>query len=512
MDNTVENKTTINFIVIFVMLLSFTAIYISHTSGYMLAYNDATAHLNTARRIVDNLTPGLVQIGSVWLPMLHILELPFAANFYLWQTGFAGAIVSSVSFLIANVYLFRLLILTTKKIWVGIIGVLVFATNLNLLYLQTTAMFEPLLMATALAAVYYLSRWAINGKINDLVLSAFAIMLATLTRYDGWALFIASVAIVFLIGAFSKKRSGSGPAVIFLTLAGFGIFLWLLYNKMIFDNALYFANSEFSAKAQQEILASRGQLATKGDIKLSFLTYTYTSIFNLGILPFFTMVAGVFYYLIRYVFSPSRWPPFLLVIPYFFNIISLYTGQSVIWLPMLPPNFSTYFNARYGILMLPAAAFFVAFMSGIHKLLVIPIILLLIIQTYLFVVPKALPLFGKEIGMVTLQDTVSSVNKQTIEGSRFLHNNHDGGLIMVSSASADAFIFRAGLPLKYFITEGTGKYWKESLDNPAKYASWIVFFRDRSDRVGIKVPRSQIFKNSFNKVYEDQTYEIWRKN
>ena len=112
--------------------------------------------------------------------------------------------------------------------------------------------------------------------------------------------------------------------------------------------------------------------------------------------------------------------------------------------------------------------------------------------------------------MITLQDTVSSVNTQTVAAGKFLRENHDGKLIMVSSASADAFIFRAGIPLKYFITEGTGHYWRNSLGDPRRHAGWVVFFNDESDRVGRKVGKSKILKDHYTQVYKDQTYQIWK--
>src|SRR4051794_19433560 len=60
-----------------------------YSKGYVCYYGDAEAHLNIARRIVDSLTPGRDQIGTVWLPLPHLLMLPFAANDHLWQTGLA---------------------------------------------------------------------------------------------------------------------------------------------------------------------------------------------------------------------------------------------------------------------------------------------------------------------------------------------------------------------------------------------------------------------------------------
>ena len=63
-----------------------------HSQGYPLYYGDAESHLGTARRIVDSRTPGYNQIGSPWLPLPHVLMLPFVGKLAMWQSGMAGTI------------------------------------------------------------------------------------------------------------------------------------------------------------------------------------------------------------------------------------------------------------------------------------------------------------------------------------------------------------------------------------------------------------------------------------
>lgn len=502
--NTIFEKLCLFITIIF----SVTAIYISYTTHVILAYNDATAHLNTARRVVDNLTPGLVQLGSVWLPLLHILELPFAANFFLWQSGLAGAIVSGTSFVLSGLILYKIVYYLTRKTWAAVFAVLAFITNINLLYLQTTAMFEPLLMVTEFAAVFFLTRWVKERNLYHLIMAAFFIMLATITRYDGWALFLAGCVFVLIV-SFSIWRN-EGPFFVFIVLAGFGIAMWFLYNKVIFGDALYFARSEFSAASQQEILFQRGDLLTKHNFPLSFQTYTYSMLLNIGVLTIATALMGLLFYLKDSFGKLYYLGPLLLIVPFGFNIIALYLGQSVIWMPMLPPHLATYFNIRYGILMLPAVAFFIGYLASKHAIFKMLAFAAIAGQIFLFLNPAILPVFGQQISIVTLQDTVSSVNTQTRNASTFLHDHYNQGLILVSSASSDAFIFRAGIPLKNFITEGTGYYWRDSLRDPAKFATWLVFFQDKSDRVGKIMPPKEILRKSFVMVYQDQTYQIWK--
>lgn len=111
---------TSKIVVLLTVFVSFVAIYVAYQTDLILAYNDATAHLNTARRVIDSLTPGIVQLGSVWLPLLHILQIPFVTNYFLWQSGLAGSIVSSASFVFASYFIYQLIVYFTKKPYWGV--------------------------------------------------------------------------------------------------------------------------------------------------------------------------------------------------------------------------------------------------------------------------------------------------------------------------------------------------------------------------------------------------------
>ena len=73
-----------------------------YLQGYILYYGDAQAHLNISRSIIDSRTPGYEQIGTVWLPALHLICLPFVRNDWLWSTGLAGTIPVAICFVIAG--------------------------------------------------------------------------------------------------------------------------------------------------------------------------------------------------------------------------------------------------------------------------------------------------------------------------------------------------------------------------------------------------------------------------
>src|SRR5260370_1988331 len=64
--------------------------YLRH--GDLLLYGDAVAHINIARRVFDSRTPGVLQLGTVWLPLPHLLMLPLLLSRWLWQTAICRSI------------------------------------------------------------------------------------------------------------------------------------------------------------------------------------------------------------------------------------------------------------------------------------------------------------------------------------------------------------------------------------------------------------------------------------
>src|SRR5579872_6942988 len=76
--------------------------------GDLLLYGDAVAHINIARRVFDSRTPGLLQLGTVWLPLPHLLMIPFLLGNWMWQTGIGGSIPSLLAYIFVVAGIFRL--------------------------------------------------------------------------------------------------------------------------------------------------------------------------------------------------------------------------------------------------------------------------------------------------------------------------------------------------------------------------------------------------------------------
>lgn len=456
------------YLFIVLVFISISNFFHYYQNGLGLSYNDARSHLDIGRRVVEGLKPGLAQLGSVWLPLNHLVMVPFIWNDWMWHSGFAGAIQSMVGFVATGMLIFAFLHHLKVGLLGKLVGVSIFVANLNILYLQSTAMSELLLIATMTAGAYELVGWHKTNNFLYLIRSAFWIMLATLTRYDGWFLLAYAAGLVMLhtIRTIGYKKI-EGVLILFLTLASFGVVLWFLWNLLIFKDPLYFAFGPFSAHSQQQQLDQAGVLATKGNWLLSLKVYGYALFYNTYTIPALLALMGV----IRLIFDKTlsvaiRTSTTALLAPFYFNVLALYLGFSVLFIQGISGD--TWFNVRYGIMLMPTIAIYIGYLIDRAK----PIRLLLI-GILIFVITFAF--LNKD--SVAIDDArVGSSQKNVSEVSGYLNKyaKNEKGFILISAASHDAIIFSSGLPMKRFIHEGTGLYWENALAIPDRWARWIV--------------------------------------
>ncbi len=105
----------------------------SYANDAMVAYGDAESHLNIAKRVIHSLTPGAAQLGGIWLPLPHLMMVPFVFFDGLWRTGIAGAIVSGLCFIVTTIVLYKLTFLVTKNKLGSIAASAIFIFNPNIL-------------------------------------------------------------------------------------------------------------------------------------------------------------------------------------------------------------------------------------------------------------------------------------------------------------------------------------------------------------------------------------------
>ncbi len=170
---------------------------------------DAIAHVNKARGLFDNIEPGLRQLGTVWLPLPHILAAPLAAIDPLWRSGAAGSLLSVVCFVGNSLFLFLIGIEWTGSRIAGWLAFLFFAFNPHLIYLFTTPENEPLMILCITGLLYYLLRWIRHQLWKDLAFAALFAFAGTWTRYEGWAIAAAAVVLMPIITRRALRRNSN---------------------------------------------------------------------------------------------------------------------------------------------------------------------------------------------------------------------------------------------------------------------------------------------------------------
>jgi hypothetical protein len=438
----------------------------------MLLYGDARAHLDVARRVTDGLRPGLAQLGSVWLPLPHLLLVPFTAIRPFWHTGAAGAIVGGACFVYASLRVFSLVEDLTGSRLGAWCGFAIFIANLNWLYIQSTALTEPVLIAFFVGAVFHLARWMRTLAVRDLAWAALFVFCATLTRYEGWALLVAAVVVVGVWVRLADRRAKSPQAnmVLFAVVGGYGIALWFLYNLIIFRDPLYFLHSAYSAQVINGAQAQFGLLGTKGSVKESFLTYGWDMIDVIGA-PVL-IAGGASSLLLIGIRHPERRRTVLtlalLAAPVLFEFISLYVGQTTIRVPQVFPH--GMWNDRYGIIALPLCAVAAGVLVGRWRWTISLVVAAAVAATVIMGLGTPLTLADGRTG------TSSAAGAHPEIAAAYLSQHYGGGEVLADDSAASSLMFASNLDLKQFVTVGSHPIWEQAIASPADHVAWVVSY------------------------------------
>jgi hypothetical protein len=174
-------------------------------AGLVLSHYDARAHLVVARRVIDSLTPGWRQLGAVWLPLPHLIQMLPTQIDVLYRTGAFGSLVSVACFGVAVWATARLILAMTGSRPGALTATALFVLNPNLLYVQSTPMTEMLLLASTLLSVLWLYEWLSSSPTDPVPRTlGWALFAAAWTRYEAWAILSAAL----VATAFALWRQG----------------------------------------------------------------------------------------------------------------------------------------------------------------------------------------------------------------------------------------------------------------------------------------------------------------
>jgi len=468
--------------------------------GQILLYGDAVAHINIARRVFDSRTPGLLQLGTVWLPLPHLLTMPFLTSDQAWSTGVGGSLPSMICYVLSVPGVFRLVrsVLSAqaeRKLNERIaswIAAIIFAANPNLLYLQTTALTEPVYLAFFLWALVYFSEFAQVGWQRSLTKCGLCVAAACLTRYDGWflAVSLCSVAVVLvwgkenLRGVFLNRDLRK-----FVLIAAAAPALWLAYNAIIYRNPLEFANGPYSAKAIEQRTATPGAPPHPGADNLPMAASFFLKAAELNILLSnwhrLWLALAILGTATVLLFDRRLWPLLLLWVPLPFYMLSVaYSGVPIFIPPWWPHSF---YNVRYGIELLPMFAVFVGlvafwgmefFRGAKTKAIVLASVGILVVASY------ATALYQEPISFS--EGWVNSRTRIALETqlAKELQKLPLRTTILMYLGEHPGALQQAAIPLRRIIYEGNHRtwvqpkdpdgLWERALADPPKYADYVV--------------------------------------
>lgn len=499
-------------IALFAVVLGFVALVVCFTRGFVLLYGDAVAHLGIARRILDSKHPGLSQLGGVWLPLPHLLMLPFAQKMLWWQSGLAGAWPSLACYIIGAAGFYRLARRMMVPRW-AFVATVFYMLNPNLLYLATTAMTEPLFLALLIwmtlltvecverIRAYEVPRTMKRPKKGSLALTddddsarsiaryliliSLVIFASVMTRYDGWI----AGAIVWCVLTWQilRKRglfgNVAGSFVLFTVITVAGPVLWLWYNQHFMGDPLDFMRGPYSAAAIEKKTTPPGAKHYRGwhNPGWALLFYTRTSqvdaaAWETGFVLLAAALAGL-WLTIRKGYSTAQRAAWLLWMPVPFYVYSVAWGSVPIFIPQLYPH--SFYNARYGMEMLPGLVLFAFIAVAALELKLAaskPTLTKLLPRIGLAVAALNAIAMMYFVPLVLKEGMVNAVTRQAFETSiaRQIESFPVGVPILMSHSDHIGAIQQTGIPLKTTLSEDDYDTWKASLDAPAKMADYVV--------------------------------------
>jgi len=423
-----------------------------HQLGLTLSHYDARGHLIVARRIIDSITPGWQQIGAVWLPLPHLLNmLPVQVDAF-YRSGASAVAISIVSFVVATAAIAWLVHLLTGSKPAALAAVAVFALNPNLVYLQSTPMTEPLLLALMTAGVAMLMN-DVEGRPGTGIVLA----LARLPRYEAWPVtYAALAAAVWTRWRNNDSLTAAVRAVLRVAVyPTAAILAFSLFSRVVVGQ--WFVSSDFFVpenKAQGMPLVAIDEIVW-GTRQLSGQALTVLGVIGCVAL----LLAGLF----------ARARASALI------ALSLGATAAVPWAAFIDGH---PFRIRYMVPLIALEAVAVGALVG------------LVVQTFRSAGLKActtsafilialyeLHPFDRNAPMVVEAqwDLVNQAPRREVTTS--LQSRYHGESVMASMGSLGHYMQEAssdGFNVRDFLHEGNGDIWLAALDSPHIYAGWIM--------------------------------------
>jgi hypothetical protein len=474
------------------LAVSVTAAWSVWAHGLTLSHYDAKAHLVVARRIFDSLTPGWRQIGAVWLPLPHLLNaLPVQVDAW-YRTGLSGVVISMVSFVAATTGLAALVLRVTGSRLAALAAAAVFASDPNLLYLQSTPMTEPLLLGLLVVAVERLHRWIDAPDRRTATQAGWAFFGACLTRYEAWPATAAALGLAALL-TWSRRgtlraTAGLGRIALFPLAAGLG---FLVLSRATVGE--WFVTGGFFVPenpAHGRPLAAAGQVAW-GLWRL------------VGPLTLAAGAAGATL-LVAAAVRRRPWGSGAVV-------LGLAACAALPWYAFVSGH---PFRIRYMVVLVATVAACAGSLVGLAARRLRPVLAALVVAAAVWETPPLSP--AAPMVIEAQWDRANAVRRRTVThclAGGFVRPDHKILASMGSLAHYMQELSHQGFVLSDFIHEGVGDLWQETLRSPRSHVQWILFEEkaEGGDVLAARRRASPWFAAGFERVCEAGGVALYRR-
>jgi len=463
-------------------------------AGLTLAHFDARAHLVVARRIVDSLMPGWQQIGAVWLPLPHVLNmLPVQVDAW-YRTGASATAISIASMAVAAGALASFIVRRTGSVAGAAAGAVLMMANPNVLYLQSTPMTEPLLFGVTLLSIATTADWLDeldqHGSARwhgpSLTLAA-----ACLTRYEAWPICAAIGGLAFVV----LMRRGLNAITAGRTVARLAIYPAIAVAIFILNSrwtvGSWFVSSGFFV-AENEALGQplvAWDQVREGLYRLS------------GVATVWPAYAAALVVLVAFARDRARAPLVL--------VLALVAAA-------LLPCYAYYqghpFRIRYSIpLVVACAAITATAIALLPRFAQLAAAAAVVAVTVWHVSPldQRAP-----IVVESQRDAANAIGRRAV--TAYLAAHWDGRPIMMSMGSLAHYMHdlsRQRFAIHDFLHEGNGEVWESAFEyGPRAYVRWVAIEEsaEGGDALFQRARDDQRFLRGFDRVAEGGGVALYR--
>jgi hypothetical protein len=456
----------------------------------------------------------------VWLPLPHLLNaLPVQVDLF-YRTGASGVAISMVSFAVTIAAIAWIVERLTASWSAALAATLVFAANPSVVYLQSTPMTEPLLLALTGTAVALLIAWTLRPPSSENGREIFssreeparddrdhdrsggvrtwhvgtAFALACLTRYEAWP--VAAGALV--CAAWARWRRGDTvPAAVrrVAAIAAYpaaAIVAFMIFSRIVVGE--WFVASGFFVP--ENVALDHPVEAAKqivwGVQALSGPALVVIAALGLGGMLLWAIVDGRR--------ATAAIPAALFgtaALPW----AAFYRGHP--------------YRIRYMVPLIAAEAIAAGFAAGMLSrfsrrarhlgALALAVVALIELRPF----DPAAPM------VVEAQwDRPNIAARQPI--ADFLRQRYDGTTIMASMGSVGHYmqqLSQSGFALRDFLHEGNGDIWLNALEHPRPYAGWILIEEkaEGGDMLAARAREDAEFLEGYSRVAEGAGLALYRR-